>query len=145
MKNNNFKNLLCFLKNLHHIIIHNITLWVFNVYLFNKVFKFYTLEYIYCPNFFNFWSYSNPEYLVEFLILFKKLTNHFPPYLSHVEVQNLSTSETSVCLCRLPWVTSLSKGACLPVFPSEKGWKQSIVSDREKEKEKGTDAIGWSL
>lgn len=144
MKNNNFKNLLCFLKNLHHIIIHNITLWVFNVYLFNKVFKFYTLEYIYCPSFFNFWSYSNPEYLVEFLILFKKLTTHFPPYLSHVEVQNLSTSETSVCLCRLR-VTSLSKGACLPVFPSEKGWKQSIVSDREKEKEKGTDAIGWSL
>ncbi|CBI18840.3 unnamed protein product, partial [Vitis vinifera] len=35
-------------------------------------------------------------------LISEKLTTHFPPYLSHVEVQNLSTSETSVCLCRLP-------------------------------------------
>ena len=33
----------------------------------------------------------------------------------------------------------------LPVFLLEKGWKQSIVSDREKEKEKGTDGIGRSI
>ena len=99
MKNNNFKNLLCFLKNLHHIIIHDITLWVSNVYLFNKVFEFYTFEYIYCPSFFNFWSYSNPEYLVEFLILFKKLTTHFPPSLSHVETKPFDIED--ICLFKL--------------------------------------------
>ena len=30
------------------------------------------------------------------------------------------------------------------VFLLEKGWKQSIVSHSEKEKEKETDGIGWS-